>query len=78
MRKTEMLITNGKRAVFNGHFKAVMATQVDITIMQRFITLLPLNLVRLTEILLSESLLNKGIKGKSYSNQEKNDHFRSE
>ena len=69
MRKTAILMTKGKSAVFNGHLKAVMATQAEITVMERLIKLLPLNLVRLTEILLSESLLNKGVDGKSNSNQ---------
>ncbi len=77
IRKTEILMTKGKRAVLSGHLIALMITQAEITIMQRFITLLPLNLVRFTEILLSKSLLNKGIEGKSRSNEDKDDDFRS-
>ena len=78
IRKTEILMTKGKREVFNGHFKAVMATPAEITNMQKFIKFLPLNLVRFTNILLSESLLNKGIERKSHSNQKKDDDFRSD
>ena len=76
IRKTEILITNGKRAVLSGHFRALMITPVETPIKQRFIKFLPLNLVRFTKILLSKSLLNKGIEGKSRRNKDKDDDFR--
>lgn len=77
MRKTEIPMTKGKSPVLSGHFKAVMATPTETTIIQRFIKFLLLNLVRFTEIFLSKSPLNKGIEGKSRGNEEKDDDFRS-